>query len=172
MRTSFTVLGSGAPREVTIEPSSNGLLRVDFGEGSLLVDARRVNDREVHLLVGDRSHNLLFCGAPPKLEVFLDGNRIPAEILDERQAARRAHASPTAGHGADGVFVLRAPMPGKVVKCLVRSGEEVSQGQGIVVVEAMKMENELRSPRKGVVKAIKVTEGQNVELGVDLVLIE
>ena len=60
-------------------------------------------------------------------------------------------------------------MPGKVVKVLVAVGDEVKSGQGVVVVEAMKMENELKSPKDGKVKAVAVKEGQAVEAGQSLV---
>ncbi|MCC6750652.1 MAG: hypothetical protein IT371_23545 [Deltaproteobacteria bacterium] len=63
-------------------------------------------------------------------------------------------------------------MPGKIVKYLVRAGEEVTVGQGLVVVEAMKMENELRSVVDGTVKQLGAPEGQSVEAGVDLMVIE
>ncbi len=58
---------------------------------------------------------------------------------------------------------LRAPMPGRVVKLLVQAGEPVKAGQGILVVEAMKMENEVKLPRDGVVKQLRVAEGAAVE---------
>jgi biotin carboxyl carrier protein len=173
MRIAFWVLEGGEPKEVTVEHSGNGTARVSLDGRSIQLDAHRVSEREYHFLVEDRSYNLLLGGTPPKLEAFLDGRRVPIELLDESQVARRAAAATTgAGHGSSGALAVRAPMPGKVVKCLVSLGDEVVSGQGIVVVEAMKMENELRTPRGGVVKAIKVEEGQTVEMGVDLVLIE
>ena len=63
-------------------------------------------------------------------------------------------------------------MPGKIVKILVGEGDEVEQGQGLVVVEAMKMENEIKSPKAGVVKKVGVEEGETVESGALLVVVE
>jgi len=63
-------------------------------------------------------------------------------------------------------------MPGKVVKVLVAVGDEVKSGQGVIVVEAMKMENELKSPKDGKVKTVAVKEGQAVEAGQSLVTLE
>jgi biotin carboxyl carrier protein len=63
-------------------------------------------------------------------------------------------------------------MPGKVVKVLVQPGNQVAARQGIVIVEAMKMENELRAPRAGTVSEVKVLEGSSVEAGAILVIIE
>ena len=65
-----------------------------------------------------------------------------------------------------------APMPGKVVRVLVKAGDEVTARQGLVVVEAMKMENELRSARQGRVRDVLVVEGQSVEAGTALIVVE
>jgi biotin carboxyl carrier protein len=70
-------------------------------------------------------------------------------ILDSRTARRRA-----AQQSHDGVFQIRAPMPGKVIKVLLAEGAEVQANQGIVVLEAMKMQNEIKSPKKGVVRKL------------------
>jgi biotin carboxyl carrier protein len=67
---------------------------------------------------------------------------------------------------------VKSPMPGKVVRLLVKSGDEIKTGQGVAVVEAMKMENELRAPRGGTVQEVRVREGQAVEAGETLVSIE
>ena len=71
-----------------------------------------------------------------------------------------------------GVASIDSPMPGKVIKILAKEGEEVKRGQGVIVVEAMKMENELKAPKDGVIKEIKVKEGDAVEAGARLALIE
>jgi biotin carboxyl carrier protein len=81
---------------------------------------------------------------------------------------QRNHNS-TFGSGRDSV---KAPMPGKIVRILVRIDEEVSAGQGIVVVEAMKMQNELKAPHAGIVKALRVQENDAVEAGAVLAVIE
>jgi pyruvate carboxylase subunit B len=71
-----------------------------------------------------------------------------------------------------GPFSVRAPMPGRLAKILVKVGETVAPGRGLVVVEAMKMENEIRAPRAGVVKDLRCTEGATVDAGEDLVILE
>ena len=76
------------------------------------------------------------------------------------------------GKGSAGKAMLTSPMPGKVVKLLVGEGQEVEAGQGVIVVEAMKMENELKSAVAGKVKEIFVEEGQVVESGAKLLLVE
>jgi pyruvate carboxylase subunit B len=97
----------------------------------------------------------------------LSGDRWDAEVLDERTRHIR---SLTAGANATrGPATVRAPMPGLVVRVLVEAGQEVPAGAGIVVLEAMKMENELRAPAAGVVKGVRVAAGEPVEKGQVLV---
>ncbi len=71
-----------------------------------------------------------------------------------------------------GPIASTAPMPGKVVKLLVSAGDQVTARQGVVVVEAMKMENELRAGRAGIVREVLVAEGASVEAGTPLLVIE
>jgi len=74
--------------------------------------------------------------------------------------------------GVEGVQEIKSSMPGKIVKVLVAEGDEVEQGQGLVVVEAMKMENEIKSPKAGFVKKVGVVEEETVEAGALLVVVE
>jgi biotin carboxyl carrier protein len=98
----------------------------------------------------------------------LEGARWRADVLDPGQEAIRAARKKVGG--ASGPAPLKAPMPGLVVRVEVSEGDEVRAGQGLMIVEAMKMENELRAPAPGRVKAVRVTEGTAVEK--DAVLIE
>jgi biotin carboxyl carrier protein len=84
---------------------------------------------------------------------------------------RRARAADTTLQ-TDDAHSITAPMPGRVVRVLVAAGDEVAAGQGIIVVEAMKMENELRSPKAGTVKNVSVAPGASVDAGKVLVVIE
>ena len=95
------------------------------------------------------------------------GDRWEAEVVDERTRHIR---SLTAGSGAAlGPATVRSPMPGLVVRVLVEAGQEVVGGAGVVVLEAMKMENELKTPAAGVVGAVRVRPGEPVEKGQALV---
>ena len=85
---------------------------------------------------------------------------------------KRMRSSAGAGAQADGVAEIRTAMPGKVVRILKSTGDPVETGEGVIVVEAMKMQNEMRSPKDGIIKEIKVTEGSNVGAGDLLVMIE
>jgi biotin carboxyl carrier protein len=122
---------------------------------SLLVDGRSVRcevepakDGKVAVLVGDEVHSL--------------------EVLDERRLRLRRASGKFA---LEGPQRIDAPMPGKVVRVLVKQGDHVQEGQGLVVVEAMKMENELKSPKAGVVKELHAQEGQPVEAGAKLAVV-
>ncbi len=97
----------------------------------------------------------------------VDGARVTAEALDERMRAIRDLTA--ASEAASGPAPLVAPMPGLVVRIAVNVGDEVAAGQGLVVIEAMKMENELRSQSAGKVTAIKAIAGQPVEKGAVLI---
>jgi biotin carboxyl carrier protein len=97
-------------------------------------------------------------------EISIGGSIATIEIIDPL-AARRKRTEDAAGTGG----LLRALMPGRVVRLLVEPGEEVRKGAGILVLEAMKMENEIQAPADGIVDQIFVSAGQTVESGADLV---
>jgi len=105
-----------------------------------------------------------------ELIVHVGGVAIAAAIRDPRAAGRaRGHDAASA---TDGRADVRAPMPGRVVKVLVKTGDVVTARQGLVVVEAMKMENELRAPKDGRVADIRVKEGMSVEANAVLLTLE
>lgn len=101
-------------------------------------------------------------------EVVVNGKRIPVAAHDKKRL--RGHAG--AGAGASGQVKLSSPMPGKVARVLLNAGDEVVAHQGVLVVEAMKMQNEVQSPKAGKVVEIKVVEGQTVNAGETLAVIE
>jgi biotin carboxyl carrier protein len=115
---------------------------------------------EVHRVIAQRT-------ARGEYVLRIDGHRFNIEALDERTRAVRDLTGAAAA--ASGPAPLKAPMPGLVVRILVQPGDEVQAGQGLVVIEAMKMENELKASGPGTVKAIPVTQGQAVEKGALLV---
>jgi biotin carboxyl carrier protein len=84
-----------------------------------------------------------------------------AEVIDPRAWSGRRHTAVE----AEGRQQIVAPMPGKVVRLLVKAGDAVEAGQGLLVMEAMKMQNEIRSPKSGVVERLLATEGQAVNAG-------
>lgn len=102
------------------------------------------------------------------ISIILNGAEFIASVHDPRSLrSRRGTAAST-----DGPRKLNAPMPGKVVRILTPEGTIVSAGQGVIVIEAMKMQNELKSPKDGVVKKIAFAEGATVNPGDTLAIIE
>jgi biotin carboxyl carrier protein len=99
--------------------------------------------------------------------IWVGSLRYAAEVRDPRSLRGR-------GRTADehGPKKLTAPMPGKVVRILVAQGDEVEAGAGILVVEAMKMQNEVKSPKKGIIQKIQVKEGASVNAGDVLAIVE
>lgn len=122
-----------------------------------------------HLLLGDESWTVAVqsLDGEGRWALGVMGERREVEVLDEetRAAQSRAAIGPTAVRGA----TMRAPMPGLVVRVHAAPGQLVEAGAGLVVVEAMKMENELRAPHAGAVETVHVTVGQTVEKGAPLV---
>lgn len=117
-----------------------------------------------HLLVGTDSLALVVePGERGEWRLSVNGTSYLAEVVDERTRHIRSLTGDS-GKSA-GLAHLRAPMPGLVVRVLAREGDQVVTGQGLVVLEAMKMENELRSIAGGVVGTIRVAAGQAVEKG-------
>ncbi|MCC6328052.1 MAG: hypothetical protein IT174_06030 [Acidobacteria bacterium] len=96
------------------------------------------------------------------------GHSLAITLIDPK----RLRGSGDRADHADGAAELRTAMPGKVVRLLLEAGAEVKKGDGVIVVEAMKMQNELKAPKDGIVKEMKVAEGTTVSAGDLLVVIE
>lgn len=139
----------------------------------LEVSAGRVDQQTWSLLLPDGSQHLVSVSGDPAsgLTVHLPVGELPVTLPDARRRTRRDSAR--AGvNGTSGPRQIVAPMPGKVVRILAAVGQQVQTGQGVVVIEAMKMENELRAPRGGIVKEVSVREGASVEAGALLAVVE
>ena len=115
------------------------------------------------VLLDGRSYEVRVDGS----EITLAGQRLHIEIADPRRWNPAA-----ATLRAEGRESIKAPMPGKIVRVLVAPGDQVAVGQGIVVIEAMKMQNELKAPRAGRVASVSVKEGDAVTAGTVLAVIE
>ncbi len=129
-----------------------------------------------NLIVNGRSYEVLArCITPADnggrevYEIWLAGQRF--EVVAEDERSRLLTATTRSGHKSN-VTTLRAPMPGLVTNVLLEPGASVSEGQVIVVLEAMKMENDLTSPLRGMLKDVMVTRGQTVDQGALLAVIE
>ncbi len=134
-----------------------------------LLDLVPIDSHSVSILVDGESYAVEFDTSGDVIQVLVRGVVVSVDLADERKMRLRSAGGLA---GAAGPQIVLAPMPGKVVKILAKVGQDVVAGQGLVVVEAMKMENELKSARAGKVIEIAATEGQPVERGARLVVVE
>lgn len=119
------------------------------------------------LRIGNMAYEIKSERVANELHLWVGNKHFAVEVRDPRSLRSRAHA------GDDhGPRKITAPMPGKVVRLLVREADEVEAGAGVAVVEAMKMQNEIKSPKKGTVKKILVSEGAAVNAGDVLAIVE
>jgi biotin carboxyl carrier protein len=126
-----------------------------------------VEPRTYSVLIGGRSYEAKTERRADGLFIVIGGWRIPVEICDPRQWNGKSKSGPAGGREE-----ISAPMPGKVVRVLVCQGDRVEAQQGVAVVEAMKMQNELKSSRAGTVTRVAVAAGATVNPGEVLVVIE
>ena len=119
------------------------------------------------VLIGGRSYEAVVEQTGGSVLVSLLGHRYTVDLEDPRHRLRRG-----GGLSWEGRFDVAAPMPGKIVRVLVAPEQNVEEGQGLVVVEAMKMQNEMRAPKKGRVVALLVRQGDTVGAGDVLATIE
>ncbi len=168
---------NGKERRAKIEEAGPGRYRIEIDGEAFYVSARHTEGRIYSIIQGEGTEGPVQGGksfeadvevAPDAVRVAIEGEAFEIGAIDERRKRMRA----AAGAGVTSGGEIHSPMPGKLVKVLAPVGTAVKRGQGVVVVEAMKMENELGSPKDGVVKAISVAEGQPVEGGALLATIE
>jgi biotin carboxyl carrier protein len=161
---------NGRPRKVTIH-RDKGVLRVLIDGKECAVDALRVDDHTLSLLIqeSDRSSSYEISLAP--VAGGLTARVGIATVAIGVNGRRRAGRKDGGVEAGDGPQRIVAPMPGKVVRVLVKAGEAVQARQPVVVVEAMKMENELRAAVDGTLAEVHVRDGESVEAGALLAVI-
>ncbi len=151
----YRVSIDGREREVDVVIAPSGAIAVTLDGAPVEVDARRVPGG-VSLRLGHRVFDVLSSGTDD-LQVASGAARAVGSVASERTAKKRGATAGRAGKE------LRAPMPGRVVRIFAKKGDEVSAGQPLLVIEAMKMENELRATGPGTIAEIHVGEGASVE---------
>ena len=164
----YTVTVSGQRVDLEIDFNDPRKIEAQVSGRKYVLDSKTVEPGVYWFNWDSRSIELRVTPAVEGYIVSVDGHQVPIEIDDARSALRKAAAH----RGHDGEVELRAPMPGKIVKVLLQAGAEVSANQGILVMEAMKMQNEIKSPKDGVVKRIAVQEGSAVNSGDLLTIVE
>jgi biotin carboxyl carrier protein len=173
----FEIDVNGQPHTVKVERTGSRF-RIE-SEGRVdVVDVARVDRTTISMILdgdgglqGSHEATLLEGREPGEVEVYLRAGVVHTRVAGS-PGQKRWSAKGGALGAAGGPQRLTAPMPGKIVKVLVKPGDEVVARQGLVVIEAMKMENELRASRAGQVKDVHVAEGDLVEAGRLLTVIE
>jgi len=158
---------SGRPYRLELEKCEGGwACRLD-GQ-TVSIDAVIPRRDVLSLLVDGRSYEIKREQTATDLHMWVGSARFAVEIRDPRSLRSRRQD----GGDEKGPRKIVAPMPGRIVRLLVAEGASVEAGQGIVVVEAMKMQNEIKSPKKGVVKKMSATVGAAVNPGDVLAIVE
>jgi biotin carboxyl carrier protein len=156
----FDLVSNGASHPIEVDESAEGV-RIRVAGEPLEVDLAATGDEGaalVSLLLGGHSYEAQVRVEERKIVVELGPERFVFNVPDGGARSRRERS-----RAAGGSAEVRAPMPGKVVKLLVSPGDAVEAGQGLLLFEAMKMQNEIRAPLAGKVLQIVVREGQAVE---------
>jgi biotin carboxyl carrier protein len=154
---------------VEIEETGKSVYRVSVDGHEFVVDGKKTGRTNYSLIVDNRSFEIEVDNSEDEYRVLVDGRNYHVNLVDERRVRIGGAQSGTQLQGRQKVSV---PMPGKIIAVLVSEGDTVEKGQGLVIVEAMKMENEVRSPIAGEVKEIKVAPGETVEGGAVLLIVE
>jgi biotin carboxyl carrier protein len=131
------------------------------------VDAILARPDVLSLRIGNLAYEVKSERVANELHLWVGSSRFAVEVRDHRSLRGRTRAGDDQGPRK-----IVAPMPGKVVRLLVAEGDEVEAGAGIAVVEAMKMQNEIKSPKKGTIQKILVREGSAVNAGDVLIVVE
>jgi biotin carboxyl carrier protein len=153
------------PTTVDVVELPNGMLRVLIDERPVEVDLANAGT-QLNVRVGGQVVDVAMQGRPPDVEVCTTGFRSRVRVESERMRSVGQHGSQKSGGGER---VIKSPMPGRVVKVLVSKGDAVRAGQGLVVLEAMKMENEVRARASGTVAQVHVDPGTTVDRNAALV---
>ncbi|MBE0684081.1 MAG: acetyl-CoA carboxylase biotin carboxyl carrier protein subunit [Anaerolineales bacterium] len=147
-------------KEFEIEVVDDRHIRV--GDRLVAVDFESVSGQPVYSLIFDgKSYESFVYQGEEDWEVLLRGRQFQVKVEDEREKRLRAAAGGGVAEG--GEFHLKAPMPGLVVSLLVEEGQPVKKGQVLLILESMKMQNELKAPRDGMMGRIRVKAGESVE---------
>ncbi len=151
MKVSLAIAGEA--REIDLDAGGAQIIPVEPGVYSALIGGKSYEAR-----IEEPANSII---------VFIDGHRFEVEIRDPRRWSRQAGT-----RGIEGRLNITAPMPGKIVRLLVAEGNLVERGQGLLVIEAMKMQNEMKAPKAGRVVSLTAREADTVAAGEVLAAIE
>jgi biotin carboxyl carrier protein len=163
------ILINGSSHKVRFEQNrEDGSFVCEIDGTPVTGSARLLEPGILSLLLGTDSYRCVLDEEGEEPGIFVNGRRYAFQVEDRRSLkARHAHSS-----GESGPRPIRAPMPGRVVRILAEQGAQVEARQGVLVIEAMKMQNELKAPKSGKVTELRVTAGSTVNAGEVLAIIE
>lgn len=161
MKKKFTANWQGDDVPVVIETDGTAALKVEVNGASSVLDVVCTAPNRYSVLKDGQVFDVIFSGQGDSVTATVAGKTVNFTLEDEKTRRRLEHG----GHQGHAGGRVISPMPGKVVKVLVKVGQDVKNGDGLVVVEAMKMENEFKAHADGVVKAVHVNAGDTVEGG-------
>ena len=165
----YLVVSNGTEVLVAVEPLREHVFRVTMDGTSHEIDVRQCTADSLSLLMDNRASDFSYGFIDDRIELHSKSGAHRFEVLNERkQLARRARRR----QDEAGPEAVKAFMPGKIVKVHVAAGDKVAAGDGLLIMEAMKMENEIKCRRPGIVRAVHVASGQNVDKGALLIEIE
>ena len=159
----------GQEFEVELDRQADGRLTARLGDREEVLDLATIqSSRRYSVLAGRRSHDVVVEPTSDGLQMLIGGHRLDARVEDERQRSARRIAA----HAPRGPVTVESTMPGVLREIRVQVGDRVAGGQALVILEAMKMENEIASEQAGVVREVLVEEGAAVEGGTPLVVLD
>lgn len=157
-------------KEVQIEiTKNNGLYCLTWNGKSFNVDSVRTNQNTFSLLVGGKSYEVTIEKQASNFSIYLNNDTVRLELFDARKVGISAIAKKNIRAGAHEIL---APMPGKIIKVAVSKDGQVQEGDPLLIMEAMKMQNELKAPAAGTVKNVYVKEGEAVSSQQVLMVLE
>lgn len=154
---------------IDIKQINDSKFEVELDKKKIEVDLIHSEHSLYSLIIEGRSYEVNIDGVNGNCSIHIDGIHYLINVINEKKKAKIRVS------GLDdvaGKLEVKSSMPGKVIKILVEQGENIEEGQGLVVLEAMKMENEISSPKKGKITSIIVKEGETVKGDVKLLTIE
>lgn len=165
----YTAILNDKERELEITQLDANTFHVSVDGSVHTVDARDCGPDLLSVLIDNVSHDISYSMDETSVYLNFRNRNFNIEVLDERRMRMRKVRSELELSGPE---IIKTSMPGKVVKVLAEVGQEVAAGEGVIIIEAMKMENEIRCRNGGIIKAVHVEAGQTVEGGVTLIEIE
>ena len=163
----FEFLLNGVLEKITIEKSEGRYVFSD-GEKTLEADIQQISPNEISVLIGDASFQVYIARDKDSRHFLVDGQQFVVKEPTEEAESFRSGEEKT----AEGTILVKAPMPGKVIKICVSQKDEVRKNQTLAIVEAMKMENEIKASVDGAIKEIHVAAGDLVDSETPLIELE